>query len=144
MKRIIKAEARPGYVLWVRFEDDAEGEVDLSHLVGKGVFQRWADPGEFEKVFVDPETRTVAWPGGIDLCPDSLHEDVTDTTNDRLRREYDFSGGERGKYAQRYAEGADVVVLDPDVAQEFPNSKAVNDALRAIVQRRQGSEPDRD
>jgi len=84
MQRIVGARARPGYRLWVRFEDDTEGEVDLSHLVGKGVFQRWADPGEFEKVFVDPETRTVAWPGGIDLCPDSLHEDVTGIMNERL------------------------------------------------------------
>ena len=143
MKRIVGAEARPGYVLWVRFEDDAKGEVDLSHLVGKGVFQQWADPSEFEKVFVDPETGTVAWPGGIDLCPDSLHEDVTGTTNDRLRREYDFSGVERGRYANRYAEGTNVVVLDPDVAQEFPDSKAVNDALRTLAQRRRPSEPDR-
>jgi hypothetical protein len=35
------------------------------------------DREEFEKVFVDPESETVAWPGGIDLCPDSLYEEVT-------------------------------------------------------------------
>ena len=47
--------------------------------------------------------------------------------------EYDFSKGERGKYAKRYAEGTNVVVLDPDVAAVFPNAEAVNEALRALV-----------
>ena len=52
---------------------------------------------------------------------------------DDLRREYDFSGGVRGKHAARYAAGTNVVVLDPDVAAVFPNSVAVNEALRALV-----------
>ena len=47
--------------------------------------------------------------------------------------EYDFSQGVRGKYAKRYAEGTNVVVLSPDVAEFFPNSEAVNAALRALV-----------
>jgi len=47
--------------------------------------------------------------------------------------EYDFSQGERGKYAARYAEGTNVVVLAPDVAAAFPSTKAVNDALRALA-----------
>jgi hypothetical protein len=48
--------------------------------------------------------------------------------------EYDFSKGVRGKYAKRYAEGTNVVVLAPDVAAEFPDAESVNDALRALVQ----------
>ena len=48
--------------------------------------------------------------------------------------EYDFSQGIVGKYAKQYAEGTNVVLLDPDVAQVFPNSEAVNQALRAIAQ----------
>jgi hypothetical protein len=47
--------------------------------------------------------------------------------------EYDFSGGVRGKYAERYARGTNVVVLDPDVAAVFPNSESVNEALRALA-----------
>jgi hypothetical protein len=47
--------------------------------------------------------------------------------------ECDFSQGVRGKYAQRYAEGTNVVVLSPDVAEFFPDSEAVNAALRALV-----------
>ncbi len=48
--------------------------------------------------------------------------------------EYDFSKGERGKYAKRYAEGTNVVVLAPDVAAVFPDSESVNEALRALVE----------
>jgi hypothetical protein len=51
-----------------------------------------------------------------------------------MRAHYDFSGGIRGKYARRYAEGTNVVVLDPDVAREFPNREVVNETLRAVAQ----------
>ena len=51
-----------------------------------------------------------------------------------MRAQYDFSGGLRGKYARRYAEGTNVVVLDPDVAREFPNHDVVNDTLRAVAE----------
>jgi hypothetical protein len=50
-----------------------------------------------------------------------------------LLDEYDFSKGVRGKYAKRYAEGTNVVVLAPDVAAVFKNSQSVNEALRAIM-----------
>lgn len=50
-----------------------------------------------------------------------------------LLDEYDFSQGVRGKYAKRYAEGTNVVVLAPDVAAMFPDAESVNDALRALV-----------
>ena len=48
--------------------------------------------------------------------------------------EYDFSQGVVGKYAKQYAEGTNIVLLDPDVAKVFPDSEAVNQALRAIAQ----------
>ena len=53
--------------------------------------------------------------------------------------EYDYSRGLRGKYARRYAKGANVVVLEADVAKIFPNAAAVNDSLRALagIMRRQ-------
>ncbi len=53
-------------------------------------------------------------------------------SNDRIRAEYDFTGGVRGKYAQRYAAGSNVVVLDPDVAQMFPTARSVNSTLRTL------------
>ena len=50
-----------------------------------------------------------------------------------MRAEYDFSGGVRGKYVDRYRRGTNVVLLDPEWAEAFPDSKSVNDALRALV-----------
>jgi hypothetical protein len=50
-----------------------------------------------------------------------------------LRAEYDFSDGQRGKYAAQFKEGAKVVVLEPDVAAVFPTSEAVNAALRKVA-----------
>jgi hypothetical protein len=52
-----------------------------------------------------------------------------------MRDEYDFSQGERGKYARRYAQGANVVVLEPDVAKAFSDSKSVNVSLRRIIRK---------
>ena len=48
--------------------------------------------------------------------------------------EYDFSRGVRGKYVRRYAQGSNVVVLDPDVAKAFPNAEAVNSSLRSLAE----------
>lgn len=76
MHRMIEVKPLEDYRLWIRFSDGVEGEVDLSDLVGKGVFAAWNDPAEFRKVFIDPETHTVAWPGGIDLAPDALYQDL--------------------------------------------------------------------
>jgi hypothetical protein len=52
---------------------------------------------------------------------------------DGMREEYDFSGGVRGKYADRYRRGINVVLLDPELAAAFADSKSVNNALRALV-----------
>lgn len=54
--------------------------------------------------------------------------------NDEMLREYNFSQGVRGKYAQRYARGSNVVVLEPDVAKLFPNAEAVNSSLRSLAE----------
>ncbi len=53
---------------------------------------------------------------------------------DEMLPEYDFTGGVRGKYAKRYHQESNVVVLDPDVAERFPNSEAVNQALRTLAE----------
>jgi hypothetical protein len=55
-----------------------------------------------------------------------------------MKKEYDFSAGVRGKYAKSYAEGTNVILLDPDVAKIFKTRASVNEALRAtakIIQR---------
>jgi len=50
-----------------------------------------------------------------------------------LLEEYDFSKGVRGKYAKRYAQGTNVVVIEPDVAQYFPDHETVNEVLRSLL-----------
>jgi len=55
------------------------------------------------------------------------------TKEPEMRAEYDFSGGVRGKYYQRYMESSNVVVLEPDVHKRFKNSSAVNKALRSLI-----------
>lgn len=50
-----------------------------------------------------------------------------------MREEYDFSKGVRGKYAHRYSEGTNVIVLDPELSDVFPDSKSVNDALKYLA-----------
>lgn len=62
-----------------------------------------------------PRVKTVSEPGSDDILP-----------------EYDFSNARPNPYAARYAQGAIAVVLDPDVAERFPDARAVNDALRAL------------
>jgi len=53
---------------------------------------------------------------------------------DTMRPEYDFTGAVRGATAARYARGANVAVIDPDVLDVFPDSATVNQALRALAQ----------
>ncbi len=67
-------EVRPetGYRVWLRYEDGAEGVVDLSDLGGRGVFQPWEDRDVFEAVRVN-ESGALEWPGGLDVCGDALY-----------------------------------------------------------------------
>jgi len=56
-----------------------------------------------------------------------------ESKNKKKLKEYDFSKGVRGKYAKRYHLSSNIIVLEPDVAQHFPNSESVNQALRTIT-----------
>ena len=65
-----------------------------------------------------------------------MKKDSENNLEDRLRPEYDFGqmqGGVRGKYVERYREGTNLVLLDPDVAQAFPKAEDVNEALRLLM-----------
>ncbi len=70
-----------------------------------------------------------------------MKKEFENEMEDELRPEYDFAnmeGGVRGKYVERYAQGTNLVLLDPDVAEAFPNDEAVNTALRLFIQIAQG------
>jgi hypothetical protein len=73
MLNVQAIEYRGRHRLWLRFNDGAEGEVDLApHLVGP-VFVPLRDPAVFAAVRLDPELRTIVWPNGADLAPEFLH-----------------------------------------------------------------------
>lgn len=56
------------------------------------------------------------------------------TESDEMRPEYDFSGGVRGKHYRAYQQGTNVVFLEPDIAEVFKDSEAVNHALRMLIE----------
>lgn len=72
--KIIACKAKPNYHVWICFDDGLEGEVDLSDLVGKGVFSAWESLDFFNQVRVDARTDTLAWGEDIDLDPYVLRE----------------------------------------------------------------------
>lgn len=76
MPKLLELRPLPGYRLWLRYADGAEGEVDLSGLVGKGVFAAWTTPSDFEKVRLS-DYGAPAWTDSIDLCPDALYLELT-------------------------------------------------------------------
>ena len=73
-----------------------------------------------------------------------MKKEVENEMEDELCPEYDFArmqGGVRGKYVERYRAETNLVLLDPDVAQAFPNDVAVNEALRMLIQIAQRQQP---
>ena len=57
----------------------------------------------------------------------------SDISDPDMLAEYDFRGGKRGVYAERYAQGTNLVALSPDIIAVFPDSESVNEALRTLV-----------
>ena len=74
-----EVEARPGHRIWLRYSDGTAGEVDLSRLVGQGVFAAWNEPGCFE--------RAIAWSDDRELCPDALYMEFTAKSLEELPTE---------------------------------------------------------
>ena len=61
------------YSIWLKFDDNTEGVVDLSHLINKPVFQNWKESEYFKKVYIDSESGAIAWDENIELCPDNMY-----------------------------------------------------------------------
>lgn len=79
MKNIEELSPRDKFKLFLKYDDGVSGEVDLSSLVGRGVFASWVEPGAFEQVRL-AEVGHPEWPGDIDLCPDALYLQLTGKT----------------------------------------------------------------
>lgn len=74
--KILEARPLDGYKIWLKFNDGTAGEVDLSHLSGKGVFTFWKETENFKRVSVE-NGRSLAWSDEIDLDADSLYLNLT-------------------------------------------------------------------
>jgi hypothetical protein len=78
------------YRIYLEFSDGTKGEVDLSDLAGKGVFEVWKDSNFFERVHLG-DHREIKWNDEIELCADSLYLKLTEKSPEdlfpRLRRE---------------------------------------------------------
>ncbi len=70
--RPVEVRARARYRIWLRYADGTEGEVDLSHLAGRGVFAAWSDPSLLAGVRIGPQG-PIRWGESIDVCPDVLY-----------------------------------------------------------------------
>ena len=79
MYKITRAVAKEDYTIDLTFADGTRGTVDLSDLVGKGVFAKWKDCAYFQSVQIGPSGELV-WDDQIDLCPDALYLEVTGKT----------------------------------------------------------------
>ena len=62
-----------------------------------------------------------------------MSQESETTIDDEMRPEYDFSSGVRGKYYEAYKQSTNIIVLEPDVAEVFRDSAAVNEALRLLT-----------
>jgi hypothetical protein len=78
LKDIVEARTLEGYKVYLRFEDGAQGVVDLSQFMRfEGVFAPLSDPQQFARMAVNPELGTICWFGGDDFDPDVLYAHVT-------------------------------------------------------------------
>lgn len=83
LPRPTEVEPREGFRIWLEYDDGSAGEVDLSHLQGKGVFIAWEDRAFFESVSIS-EYGAIEWGNEIDLCPDALYMQLTGKTVEEL------------------------------------------------------------
>ena len=74
--KILETRPLDGYKIWLKFDDGIAGEVDLSHLAGKGVFALWSHYENFKKVSIG-NGRSLVWSDEIDIDADSLYLKLT-------------------------------------------------------------------
>jgi hypothetical protein len=73
---VIDAKYVREFIVWVKFEDGTEGEVDLASELYGPVFEPLKEIGYFKQVTVDPELGTIVWPNGADIAPEFLYQKV--------------------------------------------------------------------
>lgn len=74
MQDVIEVRHVGDYVIWLRFEDGTQGEIDLSAELYGPIFEPLKDKAYFEQVYVNPDTGTIEWPNRADFAPEFLYE----------------------------------------------------------------------
>ena len=93
MVRPVEVRPLPGYRIWIVYDDGESGEIDLSHLAGKGVFKAWDEPGRFGRVGIDPYG-AIAWDDDIDMCRFALYMELTGKSWEELPDEAEVAIGD--------------------------------------------------
>ena len=83
MVKLIDVTPRAGHKLYLKYDDGVAGEVDLTHLTGKGVFTAWNDPAVFEAVTIGAHGE-IQWTADLELCADALYLEITGKSVDDL------------------------------------------------------------
>jgi len=83
--KVISVTATQKYKIHLHFADGTQGDVDLSHLAGKGIFKQWETGDIFFNVHLDPETNAVVWNESLDVCADNLYLEIRGLTFDQFR-----------------------------------------------------------
>ena len=73
---VMEAQYRGGFVVWLRFHDGIEGEIDLGPELYGPVLEPLRDPAVFSQFTIDSLFHTLVWPNGADLAPEFLHDNV--------------------------------------------------------------------
>jgi hypothetical protein len=74
MPRLLEARYVRDFVLWLRFSDGTQGEVDLAAELEGPIFEPLKDPAAFRAFSLSPQLHTIVWPNGADLAPEFLHD----------------------------------------------------------------------
>ena len=69
----IKIKALDKYSIWLKYDDGTEGEIDFSHLAGKGIFKQWDKNNFFAKAYIDKQSKSISWNDDLQFCPNTLY-----------------------------------------------------------------------
>jgi hypothetical protein len=73
---VVEARYVRDYVIWLKFRDGTNGEIDLESELWGEVFEPLKDLAFFRQFSVHPELETLVWPNGADFAPEFLHDNV--------------------------------------------------------------------
>ena len=83
----VEVKALNNFRIWLKYSDSTAGEINLSHLVGQGIFSAWKNSEFFNKVHIDSETKAISWDNNIELCPNSLYLKIKGITFEQWQKE---------------------------------------------------------